>query len=192
MTQGQLLLHSFSTHHIHQHTLHEHYALCAIFRQKLNPWLFKIGLSPMIPRLQSPHFKNEKIFELRESDLQCLHCKLNCTACADVTDGFRAWNAEETSRKGFSTFLLVRILNKQAMDKVLSTSLSLFELKYWGIAQTSIIKVNLETRTNLAWCCCCCNAMRVFLDLLRATSSLFLCPGGGWRTFCSFFTIRKA
>ena len=84
----------------------------------------------MIPRLQSPHFKNEKIFKLRESDLQCLHCKLNCTACADVTDGFRALNAEETSRKGFSTFLLVRILNKQAMDKVLSTSLSLFELKY--------------------------------------------------------------
>ena len=122
MTQGQLLLHSFSTHHIHQHTLHEHYALCAIFRQKLNPWLFKIGLSPMIPRLQSPHFKNEKIFELRESDLQCLHCKLNCTACADVTDGFRAWNAEGTSRKGFSTFLQVRTLNKQAIDKVLSTS----------------------------------------------------------------------
>ena len=122
MTQGQLLLHSFSTHHIHQHTLHEHYALSAIFTQKLNPWLHKIGLSPMIPRLQSPHFKNEKIFKLRESDLQCLHCKLNCTACADVTDGFRAWNAEETSRKGFSTFLLVRILNKQAIDIVLSTS----------------------------------------------------------------------
>ena len=127
MTQGQLLLHSFSTHHIHKHTLHEHYALSAIFTQKLNPWLHKIGLSPMIPRLQSPHFKNEKIFKLRESDLQCLHCKLNCTACADVTDGFRAWNAEETSRKGFSTFLLVRILNKQAIDKVLSTSLFLLD-----------------------------------------------------------------
>ena len=127
MTQGQLLLHSFSTHHIHQHTLHEHYALSAIFTQKLIPWLHKIGLSPMIPRLQSPHFKNEKIFKLRESDLQCLHCKLNCTACADVTDGFRAWNAEETSRKGFSTFLQVRILNKQAIDKVLSTSLFLLD-----------------------------------------------------------------